>query len=185
MTRLEVLFKNEILFSFLNRQAVDDKYDFGRGKLVTGEILSLAIDIVGGISKLTADKQSAEMLKGIGLNLAQQFSAYLTDGWEPGDAICPPFPPRPRPYWETIFNPDTMTSASKQTSSFNQIQYAYILKSLVGIPQLKAVSKKLDEAGELIVKKAAGKVYDEYCGTHPPIPHFPGVKERLHSTSKN
>lgn len=133
-------------------------------------------------------KKVAEGLHGLAKEMVVHSSKGLVAGWEEGDDFCPPhwpFPfPKPGPdpaawfnrYEEYHFNnPTELVSFSP---AMEELQLAGALRSLATLTQNQKFSEQIFSFGQQVVKGAASRVFDEYCGTVPrprPKPHYANV----------
>jgi hypothetical protein len=101
------------------------------------------------------------------------------------DDLCPPYwrvlPPPPPPRGDQGPQPDPWSGPSPDpwledaTDAIREIALAVAIRDLANITTLANVSLALKEIGEAVMKQAAGRAFEEYCGTpvkpRVPVPH--------------
>jgi len=142
----------------------------------------LVADVVKNIAPALADKALGKKSLELSQRMAGQASKLITESWEPGDEICPPWPwPGPRPWgphpqtWRQFANPEP--SPWKPIRSAEQIELAYVLTRLSGLTMSKEFNADLKSLATEVARGAAGKLAADFedCGTVPRKP-FPKPK---------
>jgi hypothetical protein len=152
----------------------------------------LVADVVKNIVPALADERLGKKSLDISKRMAGQASKLITESWEPGDEICPPWPwpwpwpwggPTPNP-WRQGPLPDPWKEGPhpepwKRIRSAEQIELAHVTARLSGFTMSKEFNADLKSLATEVARGAAGKLAADFedCGTVPrkPFPKPKGV----------
>jgi hypothetical protein len=133
--------------------------------------------LVRDIAKFPSLQEHATSLHATAKDLASSASNSLVGDWEEGDDICPPWPfrfgphfesaegdPKPLPWLPVDFQLDTWVDELLTPAMTNTL-LAYALRRLASITSNDKASQAIAQAGEVITKSAGSTLYDEYRAT--------------------
>jgi hypothetical protein len=158
--------------------------------IVAGLVRDIAAKVPSKQFAAALQETAKELVAESARRLPSDFASTVYDP----DDICPPYwphhPPRhvdeglstsdihvasplPSPWLVSAPSPDPWLEAA--VPAIRDVVLAVALRDLATVTTVAKASAALKEAGEGIVKGAASRVYDEYCGTlvkpRIPIPH--------------
>jgi len=145
----------------------------------------LVADVVKDIAPALADEKLGKKSLDLSKRMVTEANRLITESWEPGDEICPPWPwpwrwPYPWPQWGPLPDPwkeGPRPEPWKSIRSAEQIELAYVLTRLSGLTMSKEFNANLKSLASEVVRGVAGKLAADFedCGTVPRKP-FPKPK---------
>ncbi len=122
------------------------------------------------IAKSVSHKEIKQHIARLSKSMVERAAAGLVAGWEPGDDLCPPWPPIPIPIpWP---GPDPVPWWDTLTGAMDDLVLAQGLRSLARLTSNKSFSADIAGLSESLVKESLGRAYDDFCGT-PVKPRIP------------
>jgi hypothetical protein len=134
------------------------------------------------------DREQAAPLHAIANELAAEVGRSLANNFEDGDDICPPYRwpkkhkidvagPQPEPWVVDRLGPHPEPWIANATPAFQDALVANAVRHLASLTTNLRASNALKGTGEAIMNRAAGKLFDEYCGT-PIKPRVPSPRPK-------
>lgn len=145
----------------------------------------LVADVVKNIAPALADEKLGKMSLDLSKRMTGQATKLITESWEPGDEICPPWPwpwpwgPLPDPWRQGPWKQGPLPDPWKRIRSAEQVEIAHVLARLSGFTMSKEFNADLKSLATEIARGAAGKLAADFedCGTvpRPPFPKPKGI----------
>ena len=167
------------LIGTLNPKAWDAIHPHGPFPFRDGTVELLIADTLKEASGLIATPALGKKALALSRQMAQQATASMIAGWEPGDDICPPWPWPPFPHggpipdpWKEGFEPSP--DPWKPLDSATQIEVAHVLVQLAGLTSQNEFNRSLQMLAVEVARGGVENLMEEFerCGTVPrkPIP---------------